>query len=101
MEEHEPWDVELEAKRTEAGFITKASAYYCDKFALRAVIQAIPKLGSSLDTMLAGLGAKWQYERLEDFIYKLNERLSRLEQLPLRLTRYKGSAVLAKETTKG
>jgi hypothetical protein len=31
--------------------------------------------------MLAGLGAKWKYERLEDFICKLDERLSRLEQL--------------------
>jgi len=71
----------VEAKWTEAGFITKASAYYCDKFPLRAVIQAIPRFGSPLDTILAGLGAKWQYKRLEDFISKLSERLSQLEQL--------------------
>jgi len=31
--------------------------------------------------MLAGLGANWQYKRLEDFIAELNKRLSRLEQL--------------------
>jgi len=69
-----------EEKGISAGFITKASSQYCDKFPLRAAIQAIPWLGSSLDTMLAGLGAKWKYERLEDFISKLNERLSRLKQ---------------------
>jgi hypothetical protein len=79
MEENKSRDVE--EKRTESGFITKASAYYYDKFALRAAIQAIPGLGSSLDTMMAGLGAKWQYNRLEDFISALNKILSRLEQL--------------------
>ena len=79
MEENKSRDVE--EKRTESGFITKASAYYYDRFALRAAIQAIPGLGSSLDTMMAGLGAKWQYNRLEDFISALNKRLSRLEQL--------------------
>jgi len=63
-----------------AGFITKVSAQYCDKFPIRAAIQAIPGIGSSLDTMLAGLGAKWQYERLEDFVSKLNEKLNRAEQ---------------------
>lgn len=66
-------------KPDEAGFITKASAQYCDKFPVRAAIQAIPGLGSSLDTMLGGLGAKWQYKRLEHFIDELNYRLSRLE----------------------
>lgn len=63
------------------GFITKASAQYCDKFSLRAAIQAIPALGSSLDTMLAGLGAKYQYRRLEHFIFELNERLTTVEKL--------------------
>lgn len=79
MEDNKSRDVE--EKRTESGFITKASAYYYDRFALRAAIQAIPGLGSSLDTMMAGLGAKWQYSRLEDFISALNKRLSRLDQL--------------------
>jgi len=55
--------------------ITKASSAYCDKFPLRAAIQAIPVLGGSLDTLLAGLGAKYQYERLEHFIIDLSRRL--------------------------
>ena len=63
-----------------AAFITKASANYCDQFPLRASIQAIPWLGSSLDTMLAGLGARYQYQRLEHFISELNERLEQVEQ---------------------
>jgi hypothetical protein len=71
---------ENKIKPNETGFITRASARYCDKFPLRAAIQAIPGLGGSLDTMLAGLGANWQYKRLEDFISRLNERLGRLEQ---------------------
>jgi len=62
------------------GFITKASAQYCDMFPLRAAIQAIPKLGSSLDTMLAGLGAKYQYKRLESFISNLQDKFRQLEQ---------------------
>lgn len=63
------------------GFITKASAQYCNMFPLRAAIQAIPSLGSSLDTMLAGLGAKKQYERLEGFISDLQDKLKKLEQI--------------------
>jgi hypothetical protein len=66
-------------KHNEAGFVTKASAQYCDKFSLRAAIQAIPILGSSLDTMLAGLGAKYQYQRLEHFIYDLRGKFEKLE----------------------
>jgi hypothetical protein len=79
--DNEAKDMQNRARPDKAGFITKASAQYCNVFPLRAAIQAIPGLGSSLDTMLAGLGAKWQYKRLEDFIAKLNERLSRLEQI--------------------
>ncbi len=65
----------------EISFVTKASAAYCDKFPLRAAIQIIPGLGSALDTMLAGLGADYQYKRLENFITCLTERLNRVEQL--------------------
>ncbi len=73
-------DKNIEGKTVEASFITKASARYCDKFPLRAAIQAIPVLGSSLDTMLAGLGARYQYERLEDFIFKLNEKMKQVKK---------------------
>jgi len=81
MKENNIGNAENKMKPNKIGFITKASSEYCDKFPIRAAIQAIPGLGSLLDTMLAGLGAKWQYERLEDFVSKLNEKLSRLEQL--------------------
>jgi hypothetical protein len=63
-----------------ASGITKASAYYCDKFGLRAAIQVVPVLGGSLDTLLAGLGTKYQYQRLEHFISELHQRFAELEQ---------------------
>jgi hypothetical protein len=63
------------------GFITKVSAKYCDKFPLRATIQAIPILGSTLDTMLAGLGVKYQYDRLENFISDLQDKLKVLKKV--------------------
>ena len=69
-------------EQAEAGFITKASAHYCDLFPLRAAIQSIPGLGGTLDTMLAGLGAKYQYVRLEHFTGELDIRLKRIESLP-------------------
>jgi hypothetical protein len=68
-------------KSDKTGFITKASAQYCNMFPLRAAIQAIPSLGSSLDTMLAGLGAKYQYQRLECFISDLQDKFKKLEQI--------------------
>ena len=56
------------------GFITKASAKYCDQFFIRAGIQLIPNIGGALDTLLSGLGAKYQYERLEGFISDLQDK---------------------------
>lgn len=81
MSQNKHKDEDEKERSATIGFVTKVSAQYCDKFPLRASIQAIPGLGSSLDTMLGGLGAKWKYERLEDFVSKLSERLSQLEKL--------------------
>lgn len=64
-----------------AGFVTKASARYCDVFPLRAAIQSVPGLGSALDTMLAGRGAGYQFKRLEHFIGELDQRMKRIEEL--------------------
>lgn len=63
------------------GFITKASAKYCDQFFLRAQIQLIPGVGGTLDTLLSGLGAKYQYERIEGFISELQDKFKKLEQV--------------------
>ncbi len=70
-----------ENEKPKAGFITKASAQYCDAFPLRAAIQIIPGLGGALDTMLAGLGANYQYQRMEHFIDELNARLQHIDGL--------------------
>jgi hypothetical protein len=63
------------------GFITKASTKYCDNFFLRAAIQRIPSIGGSLDMLLSGLGAKYQYERLEGFVSDLQDKFKKLEQI--------------------
>lgn len=67
-------------KNDKVGFITKASARYTDEFMLRAQVQLIPGIGGALDTLLSGLGAQYQYERLEHFIEELNIRLQRIEE---------------------
>jgi hypothetical protein len=59
--------------------ITRLSARYEDEFPLRAVIQALPMIGGSLDTMLAGFGARWKYERLADVLSRLDLRLRTVE----------------------
>ena len=61
------------------GWLIKKSADYEKLFPLRAAIQAIPVMGGTIDTMLAGLGARWQAKRLEDFVQKLSSRLSEVE----------------------
>lgn len=68
-------------EKTKAGFITKASAMYSDKFLLRAKIQLIPGIGGALDTLLSGLGGKYQFDRIEHFLGELDERLKRIETL--------------------
>src|SRR4051812_14913071 len=59
---------------------TRASAHYERRFPVRAAIQAIPMLGGTIDTMLAGPAVRWQAKRLESFIQMLSERLATLEQ---------------------
>ena len=71
----------VENEKAKAGFITKASAVYTDGFLLRAAVQLIPGIGGAMDTLLSGLGAKYQYEKLEHFIEELNERLQYIEEL--------------------
>jgi len=66
-------------EKTKAGFITKASAIYTDKFLLRAKIQLIPGIGGALDTLLSGLGAKYQFERLEHLINEVYDQLKHIK----------------------
>ena len=40
--------------------LSKASEAYADKTALRALIQVIPYVGGSIDTLFAGKGIKLQ-----------------------------------------
>ncbi len=58
---------------------TEMSNRYNNSFPLRAAIQAIPGVGSTIDTLLGGLGAKYQYERFEDFLKQLDDRTRNLQ----------------------
>lgn len=59
--------------------LTRASESYAEFLELRAAVQFIPFLGGSIDTVLAGLGTRWQTQRLLDFVQDLSARLARLE----------------------
>lgn len=60
-------------------FLTHASIAYSQATKFRASIQLIPGIGGALDTILAGLGSKWQQDRLVAFVEILDERLRKLE----------------------
>lgn len=67
---------------SEENGLQKFSKKYGDITALRALMQAIPYVGGSLDTLLSDSGQKIKWRRVEDFLQKLNERISRLEKEP-------------------
>ncbi|EKE18804.1 MAG: hypothetical protein ACD_9C00228G0001 [uncultured bacterium] len=58
---------------------TSLSSTYANRSTWRAAIQLVPVVGSSIDTVLAGPGTKWQNERLNAFLKCLEERISRIE----------------------
>ena len=62
-----------------SGFMS-ISRSYGEMYPLRAAIQGIPVIGSPLDTLLAGAGAKWQAERLEAFIIDLTQQLEKIRK---------------------
>jgi hypothetical protein len=64
------------------GKLTKASIQYGDLTVIRAIIQAIPTVGGSLDTLLAAGGQKWKAERAEHFFSELNQQVRALAAPP-------------------
>lgn len=62
--------------------LQKFSEKYGDVTALRAIVQAIPYVGGSIDTLLSDSGQKIKWRRVEDFLQKLEGRLSKLEKEP-------------------
>lgn len=68
--------ISLEEEAPEA--LIRASRKYSDAYLLRSAIQALPVVGGSLDTILAGKGSQWQINRLERFVEQLDDRLRRI-----------------------
>lgn len=48
--------------------LQKFSEKYGDIAALRAIVQVIPYVGGSLDTLLTDSGQKMKWNRVEDFL---------------------------------
>ncbi len=67
-------------KVSETSKLLKLSSHYSENYSLRAAIQLIPHIGSSLDTLFAGAGTNWQFKRLEAFIRDLHEKLEKINQ---------------------
>lgn len=59
--------------------ISKLRQRYADIVSLRASVQAIPYIGGSLDTLLAGHAAQIHLERVEKFASDLAHRLAAVE----------------------
>lgn len=62
-----------------ASEISKLRQRYADIVILRASVQAIPYIGGSLDTLLAGRAAQIHLERVEKFASDLAHRLAAVE----------------------
>jgi len=62
--------------------LTAASARYAEATACRALVQAVPYVGGSIDTLLAGAGSKIQISRIEDLFRQLQEQFSQLPTAP-------------------
>ncbi len=59
---------------------TNISDKYGNQTWVRAVIQAIPYVGGSLDTLLSAQGQKWREERVQHYVEELATNISGLEQ---------------------
>ena len=62
--------------------LNKASESYSDQIMLRVAVGAIPLVGSILDTLLSGAGAKLRQRRIERFLGELSSRLEGYEAVP-------------------
>ena len=61
--------------------LLEISGHYSKMYSLRAAIQLIPHIGSSLDTLFAGAGTNWQLKRLEAFIQDLCRKFEKIDQV--------------------
>lgn len=62
--------------------LTAASERYAEATGWRALVQAVPYVGGSIDTLLAGAGSKIQISRIEDLLRQFQEQFSKLPTAP-------------------
>lgn len=62
--------------------LATASERYADATGLRALVQTVPYIGGSIDTLFAGKGSKIQISRIEDLLQQLQSQLFKLSDKP-------------------
>ncbi len=62
--------------------LVKASEKYSDQIVIRALMQAIPCVGGSLDTLFSGAGTKMQMRRIESFLEELKNQFDSMQCAP-------------------
>jgi hypothetical protein len=69
---------ELEDSVSQKG-TKKLTEKYSDSLPLRLIIQNIPYIGSSLDTVLSETGNKWREKRLQTLLQNLDEKIKTID----------------------
>ena len=64
---------------SEKSLTTKISEQYGDKAWLRAIVQTVPYVGGSIDTLLTSEGQKYRESRIADYISEIASRIEGLE----------------------
>jgi len=57
---------------------TIISKWFAERYAIRALIQCIPVVGGPLDTLSAGIGIKYEQQRIESLLQSISERLDQI-----------------------
>lgn len=70
----------MNEKEIKKSLATNISEEYGNQTWVRAIIQAIPYVGGSLDTLISAQGQKWRDERVQHYVRELATNISGLQE---------------------
>ena len=73
--------MENKADESPKGMIATLREKYSEQYIVRSAIQAIPSVGGTIDTLIAGRASQIQLERIEDFVKVLADRMAGVERV--------------------
>jgi hypothetical protein len=76
-----------EEKNGAANALVKASLWYANQTLVQALVEAVPMVGGSFNTLLAGAGIKRKEQRVLHFISELRHELEHVKEAPAGLDR--------------